>query len=327
MPTSAAPKHVARSKSPKPKKLSASERIALELQEAESELHAVEPQLQEARQVVLGKRKIVGATRRQVNSELSAQEESAAAWKGQRNTISSVGAESCDALVGEEASLQERLRDVEARHSGVDEAVASELYWRWRGVFEAHLRAGGRFEDFSLDGFFRDCYGVTLAENLKAPWQKTQDLRLEQADLAEHASDAMAAEAELRLELAALQAELKKLRHEVREQESTNHVWWQGQLSDKPRLHEIRGEQNRWHLEYTELQMEREECRNHLNRASDYISRQRAEAAELRARVLPCEELVSVMENSFEVHEEHGERFKQTIEMKELQLFNMAPHR
>jgi len=290
------------------------------LQEAESALNVVEPELAALRRSVTSKRKHLHEERSKQLRELHEEEEASAAWKGRRNSISDIGHQSCAQLRDEEASLQERLRDAEARYTGVDEAVASELYWRWRGVFEAHLRAGGRFEDFSLDDFFHDQYKVASAEELKVPVEAAQRLRHEIADFTYKSSETFDAEDQLRSELGVLEVELKRLRHEVKEQESTNYVWWQGHLGDKPRLHELRGEQNRWHLEQTELQLEMNTFRDRQARVRDFICRQRAEAAELRAKVMPCEQLVSVMEQSFEINEEHGQRIKQTVEMKEYEL-------
>lgn len=304
----------------KPKKLSASEQLLLELQDAESELNAVEPRLSVLRQNVARQRRCLHEATVEHSRELVAAEEAAAVWAGRRNSVSSVGAHSCAQLFDEEATLRERLKWAEARSREVDEAVASELYWRWKTAFEAHLRAGGRFEDFCLDGFFHDCYGVATVEDLRVPLQDAQRLWHEYQDLSEHATAALTVESQLRQEHASLEAELKRLRYEVKQEEAHNYLWWQGQLTEKPRLNELRGEQNRWQLEHTELEWELHQFHDRHMHANEFIDRQSAEAAELRAQVLPCEQLVNVMEHSFEVNEAHGERIKQTVEMKEYQL-------
>jgi len=299
---------------------SQSEVLATELKEAESRLAVLEDKLGGMRRATASKRNRLREASVSRGHELKTAEEQLAARHGESMLVAESSSAEGMKLLNEEATLRDRLRRAEARNAAVEDAVSSELYWQWKGVFEAHLRAGGNFENFSLDAFFRDFYSAAPTAELEAVLREVERLTKSNASMEETFKSIDGEEKRLRGDMAGLMVEIDSLRRDARDQDKTNHACWQGQLQEAPRRAGLRLEQNQLGVELAELEMELQAHHERAAQTAQATREKRAEAAHLRAHLQPCEQLVTMLEQTMEYTEAKGERIKQTIEMKEYEL-------
>lgn len=286
--------------------LSASQALAEELAEAQAALLAVQGHLAHTRASTANWRRRTA-------------EEAAEVWQPALARQEETAAASCGSAAQSE-NLRKALRQIETRCEIVEKAATSELYLQWRQIFEAHLRAGGRLEDFPLDNFIlRVCDAVPESE-LMAPERAAKAILENQESLNERLTAAKENESKLRVEMASLKGESRALRGELQDQEATNQAWRDGRLKEGPRGLQIREEQHQHQQHGANLERELLVYEEQASRFASSAWRYREEAAEIRSKVLPCQRRALVLEEQAQESAGMGAQVRKKVEMQEFEL-------